>query len=106
MCFALNGLAVPQRAALCAARLAVGAAVTSTEADMWGVSDSLCHPPITVPGWVFGVAHAPDACRCRPAETRLTVTLRSAPPVSWGRTRVDFIDDNTPVRFSPETAFV
>ena len=35
----------------------------------------------------------------------LTVTLR-APPVSWGRTRIDFIDDDTPVRFSPETAFI
>ena len=48
MCFALSDLAVPQRAALCAAPLAVGAAVSSTDADTWGVSDPLCHPPVEV----------------------------------------------------------
>jgi hypothetical protein len=37
------------RAALCAARVALSAAVGSSDGGIWGVSDPLCHPPIPVP---------------------------------------------------------
>ena len=38
-----------KRAAFFCARVAVGAAVSSTDGAIWGVSDPLCHPPITAP---------------------------------------------------------
>jgi hypothetical protein len=41
--------ATAQRAALYAARVAVSAAVTDSSESTWGVSDPLCHPPITAP---------------------------------------------------------
>jgi hypothetical protein len=49
MCFALSNFTTVNRAALFAARVAVGAAVSSGDGDIRGVSDPLCHPPITVP---------------------------------------------------------
>jgi len=107
MFFAISNFTTVNRAALFAARVAVGAAVSRSDGGIWGVSDPLCHPPITVPGWVFGGSLTPQMHVAVVRQKRaLTVTLRSAPPVSWGGTRIDFIDDNTPVRFSPETAFI
>ena len=50
MFFAISNFTTVNRAALFAARVAVGAAVSSTDRGIWGVSDPLCHPPITVPG--------------------------------------------------------
>jgi hypothetical protein len=49
MSFAVWEFDALQRAALFAARVAVCAAVSSSEGGIWGVSDPLCHPPITVP---------------------------------------------------------
>ena len=54
MFFAISNFTAVNRAALCAARVAVGAAVGSSDGGIWGVSDPLCHPPNTVPGPVFG----------------------------------------------------
>jgi hypothetical protein len=83
MFFVVCDFAALHRAALCAARVAISAAVSSTDGDIWGVSDPLCHPPIPVPRLSpRGVAHAPDACHCRPANRALSLTSPSAPPVS------------------------
>jgi hypothetical protein len=49
MFFAISNFTTVNRAALFAARVAVGAAVSSSHGGIWGVSDPLCHPPITVP---------------------------------------------------------
>jgi hypothetical protein len=49
MLFAISDFTGVKRAALFAARVAVGAAVSSSHGGIWGVSDPLCHPPITVP---------------------------------------------------------
>lgn len=38
-----------ERAALFAARVKVGAAVSSSDGGIWGVSDPLCHPPFFAP---------------------------------------------------------
>jgi hypothetical protein len=54
MFFAISNFTTVNRAALFAARVAVGAAVRSGDGGIWGVSDPLCHPPITVPGRGFG----------------------------------------------------
>ena len=49
MFFAVCDFAALHRAALCAARVAVSAAVSSSGGGIWGVSDPLCHPPVAVP---------------------------------------------------------
>ena len=49
MFFAISNFTAVNRAALFAARVAVGAAVSSSDGGIWGVSDPLCHPPISVP---------------------------------------------------------
>jgi len=53
-----------------------------------------------------GVARAPDACRCRPAQPRFVRDIAECAAGAVANTRNDFIDENTPVRFSPETAFI
>jgi hypothetical protein len=48
----------------------------SGDGAIGGVSDPLCHPPISVPARVSGVAHAPDVCPYRPEEPRsVRITL-------------------------------
>jgi len=49
MFFAVCDFAALYRAALCAARVEVSAAVSGSEVGIWGVSDPLCHPPNPVP---------------------------------------------------------
>jgi hypothetical protein len=49
ICLTISDLARVKRTALFAARVVVSAAVSSTTAAIWGVSDPLCHPPITAP---------------------------------------------------------
>ena len=49
MFFAISNFTTVNRAALFAARVAVGAVVGSSDGGIWGVSDPLCHPSITVP---------------------------------------------------------
>jgi hypothetical protein len=49
MFFAVCDFVGLHRAALYAARVALSAAVGSSERDIWGVSDPLCHPPVEVP---------------------------------------------------------
>ena len=49
MSFAICNFTEVQRAALYAARVAVGAAVHSGDADIWGVSDPVCHAPFFAP---------------------------------------------------------
>jgi hypothetical protein len=48
MSLGVSDFVAVQRAALCAVRVAVSAAVRSSERDIWGVSDPLCHPPVEV----------------------------------------------------------
>ena len=50
MSLSLNDFATVQGAALCAARVAVSTTVCSSERNVRGVSDPLCHPPNPVPG--------------------------------------------------------
>jgi len=84
------------RAALCAARVAISAAVGSGEGDIWGVSDPLCHPQNQVPGPQFEeVAHAPDECRRRPAEPRFVHNIAECAAGVVRDTYVDFIGRNT-----------
>jgi hypothetical protein len=107
MFFAISDFTAVKRGALCAARVVVGAVVDSSGGGIWGVNDPLCHPLITVPGRVFGGRSRPKCMSLSSGTTRASsVTLRSAPPVSWIMPAVDFIDENTPVRFLPETAFL
>ena len=70
MFFAISDFTTGNRAALFAARVAVGAAVRSGDGVIWGVSDPLCHPPDPVPGLLGGGRSRPNACRYRPAEPR------------------------------------
>ncbi len=48
MFFAISNFTTFNRAALFAARLAVGAVVGNSEGGIWGVSDPLCHLPVEV----------------------------------------------------------
>ena len=106
MCFAWNNLAVPQRAAVCAAHVAVGATVSSSDGGIWGVSDPLRHPPVEVRRAEKRVAHAPDACRIRPAEPRFVHDPAERVAGVGRLTSIDSANENTPVRFLPETAFI
>ena len=54
MFFAISNFTTANRAALFAARVAVGAIAGCSDGGIWGVSDPFCHPPITVPRQVFG----------------------------------------------------
>ena len=100
MSLRLSDFAAVQRAALCAARVAVSAAVSSSEGGIWGVSDPLCHPPEPGPAPRFvGVAHAPDGCRSRPAEPRFVRDIAECAARVVRDTYVDFIGMNTPDRF-------
>jgi hypothetical protein len=49
MSLRVSDFAAVQRAAFCAARVAVSASIGSGGGVIWGVSDPLCHPPITAP---------------------------------------------------------
>jgi hypothetical protein len=84
MFFAISNFTTVNRAALFADRVAVGAIVGSSDGGIWGVSDPLCHPPITVPRRVSGSLtpqmHVPVVRRNRAS----SMTLRSAPRVSGG----------------------
>ena len=50
MFFAISNFTTVNRAALFAARVAVGAVIGRSDGGIWGVSDPLCHPPDPVPG--------------------------------------------------------
>jgi hypothetical protein len=65
MFFATSNFTAANRAALFAARVAVGAVVRSRDGGIWGVSDPLCHPPITVPRPIFGGRSVPFDQRIR-----------------------------------------
>ena len=55
------------------------------------MSDPLCHPPITVPGTGFRGSLTPQMHVAVVRQNRASsVTLPSAPPVSWRRARIDF----------------
>ena len=83
MSLRVSDFAAVQRAALCAARVAVSAAVSSSERDIWGVSDPLCHPPIAVPGLDPWGSLTPQMHVAVVRQNRASsVTSPSAPPVS------------------------
>jgi hypothetical protein len=105
--FAISNFTTVNRAALCAARVAVGAVVGSSDGGIWGVSDPLCHPPNTVPGRVFGGRSRP---RCMSQFVRrsraVSVTPLSAPRGST-LVRVTFsFAISASDRFCPELAFI
>jgi len=71
MFFAISNFTAVNRAALFAARVAVGAIVGSSDGGIWGVSDPLCHPPNTVPGRVFGGRSRPRCMSLSSGRTAL-----------------------------------
>jgi hypothetical protein len=71
MFYAVSNFTAVKRAALFAARAAVGAAVSSSDGGIWGVSDPLCHPPTTVPGQVFGGRSRPRCMSLSSGRTAL-----------------------------------
>lgn len=72
MLFAISDFTTVKRAALFAARVAVGAAVSSGDAGIWGVSDPVCHPPITVPRPTFGGRSRPRCMSLSSGRTALS----------------------------------
>ena len=109
MSFALNDLAVPQRAALCAARRAPVPARLSAAAtrDMWGVSDPLCHPLVEVLGLDKGGRSRP---RCMSRSSGGTPRVRDTVECAARFERRCAPRSRAPVRtadrFSPELAFI
>jgi hypothetical protein len=71
MLFAISDFTTVNRAALFAARVAVRAAVGSGVGGIWGVSDPLCHPPMSVPRWVFGGRSRPRCTSLSSGRTAL-----------------------------------
>ena len=71
MFFVISNFTTVNRAALFAAHVEVGAAVSSSDGGIWGVSDPLCHPPITVPGRVFGGRSRPSCMSLSSGRTAL-----------------------------------
>ena len=64
-------------------------------------------PPDHGPGTGFRESLTPQMHVAVVRENRaLSVTLRSAPPESWVTPASTSIDENTPVRLLPETAFI
>ena len=107
MFFAVCDFAALSRAALCAARVEVSAAVSSIGGGIWGRE----RPPLppSCRGSSLekeGVAPAPDACRCRPAEPRFACNIAEYAAGVVRDAYVDFIGANTLDRFSRETAFI
>jgi hypothetical protein len=71
------------QAALCAARVALSAAVGSSDGGIWGVSDPLCHPLIPVPRLSPRGSLTPQMRVTVVRQNRaLSLTSPSAPPVS------------------------
>jgi|SRR5687767_10488231 len=106
MFFAISNFTTVNRAALFAARVAVGAVVGSSDGGIWGVSDPLCHPPNTVPGRLFGGRSRPRCMSLSSGRTALLHDTAECTADVAGHSRIDFIDENTAVRFVPETAFI
>jgi hypothetical protein len=106
MFLTISNFARVEGAALFAARVKVGAPVSSCDGGIWGVSDPSATPRSRSRAQFSGVAHAPDACRCRPAEPRFVHDTAECTADVVGHSRIDFIDENTAVRFVPETAFI
>ncbi len=106
MSLRVNDFAAGQRAALFAARVSVRAAVCSSERDIWGVSDPLCHPPVEVLRPRMGGRSRPDACRSRPAIPRSVRVIVECAAVA-GAVSMSFTSaGSTCVRFFRKTAFI
>ena len=107
MFYAVSNFTSVKRAALFAARVVFGAAVSSSAGGIWGVSDPLCHPPISVPRPVFGGRSRP---RCMSLLSGGTALCHCHHRVRrWCRVpyRASFASTaNTSVRFCRKTAFI
>jgi hypothetical protein len=107
MFFAVCDFAALRRAAICAARGVVSAAVSSSGGGIRGVSAPLCHSPIAVPRLILRGSLTP---RMRVAVVRQnraqSVPLSRAPLESYaGPCRLPS-PMNTSDRFFPEAAFI
>jgi hypothetical protein len=71
MLFAISDFTSVERAAPFAARVALGAAVSGSDGGIWGVSDPLCHPPISVPRPSFGGRSRPRCMSLSSGRTAL-----------------------------------
>ena len=107
MFFAVCDFAVLYRAALCAARVEVSAAVSSSEAGIWGVSDPLCHPPNPVPGLDPWGSLTPGMGVAVVRQNRArSVTSPSEPRVSRAMPLLFPSNVNTTDRFCRKAAFI
>ena len=83
MFFAISNFTTVNRAALFAARGAVGAVVSSSDGDIWGVSDPVCHPPDRGPALAVRGSLTPQMRVTVVRQNRaLSLPSRSAPLVS------------------------
>jgi hypothetical protein len=107
MFFAISNFTAVNRAALFAARVAVGAAVKSGDGGIWGVSGPLCHPPDPVPGPVGRGSLTPQMHGALVRRSHpVSVTPSSAPRSSTlGRVTFSFAISAAD-RFCQELAFI
>jgi hypothetical protein len=95
MSLAPYDFAASHRAAFCAARVAVGAAVSSSERGIRGVSDPLCHPPVEVPRLKRGGRSRPRCMSLSSGRTRFVRNIAECAAGVVRDTYVDFIGRNT-----------
>jgi hypothetical protein len=107
MFFAISNFTAVNRAALFAARVAVGAAVRSGDGGIWGVSDPLCHPPDPVPGPVGRESLTPQMHVAIVRQNRaLSLPSPNAPLVSDAVSTSFASTASASVRFFRITAFI
>ena len=88
MSVAVCDFVVLHRAALCAAYVALSAAVSSSAGGIWGVSDPSATPPVPVPRLSPRGSLTPQMRVTVVRQNRaLSLTSLSAPPVSRSRPR-------------------
>lgn len=107
MFFAISNFTTVNRAALFAARVAVGAVVGSSDGGIWGVSDPLCHPPNPVPGLDPWGSLTPGMGVAVVRQNRArSVTSPSEPRVSRAMPLLFPSNVNTTDRFCRKAAFI
>jgi hypothetical protein len=98
---------VAVRAALCAARVAVSAAVSSSGGCIWGVSDPHFAAPFFAPRLLRRGSLTPQMLVIVVRQNRaVSATSPSAPPLSPAGPTSFPSSVKTPDRFRPEAAFI
>jgi hypothetical protein len=106
MFFAISDFITVNRAALFAARVAVGAAVRSSAGVIWGVSDPLGHPPDRSRAcWEGSLTPQMHVAIVR-QNRALFSSSSTAPLVSYAVSKRFASTGRVSVRFFRETAFI